>query len=78
MVMLGECPVARAARAPLVVIDERGIEAGVLVDFPEYVSLLGILAARLDRDALPDYWRSALDGCLDLGGPAAGDHRARG
>lgn len=51
------------ARAPLVVIDEQGLEVGVFVDYSQYLVLLRLLALELDRGALPGYWRGALDGC---------------
>lgn len=50
--------------APRIVIDGRGREVGVLVDYRHYLTLLGMIAAEMDRDSLPTYWRSALDGCL--------------
>jgi len=55
--------------APHIVIDGQGYEVGVVVEYAQYVALLGFLAARLDRDALPPYWRGALDGCLVVDGP---------
>jgi hypothetical protein len=46
------------------VIDGDGREVGVIVDYAQYLHLLGILATATCRDSLPHYWRSALDGCL--------------
>jgi len=54
------------ARAPLVVIDERGGEVGVLVDYTQYVTLLRLVSSTFDRGTLPRYWRGALDDCLAL------------
>jgi len=54
------------ARAPLVVIDEQGLEVGVMVDYAQYLVLLRMVATELNREALPRYWRGALDGCLAL------------
>lgn len=54
----------RAVIGPRIVIDGDGREVGVIVDYAQYVHLLGILATSTCRDTLPRYWRSALDGCL--------------
>jgi hypothetical protein len=55
---------ARGPHAPLVVIDEEGYEVGVVLDYAQYLSLLGVIATKLERDNLPGYWQRALDGCL--------------
>lgn len=54
----------RTTRGPRIVIDGDGREVGVIVDYAQYLHLLGILATATCRDSLPHYWRSALDGCL--------------
>ena len=54
----------RGTVAPRIVIDGDGREVGVIVDYAQYMHLLGILSASRCRDSLPRYWRSALDGCL--------------
>ncbi|MFN2251156.1 MAG: hypothetical protein ACK2UL_04500 [Anaerolineae bacterium] len=61
-VRLGAC----GGCAPRIVIDEHGHEVSVLVDYSQYLTLLGVLAAQTDRDHLPLYWQSALDGSLVL------------
>ena len=53
-------------RAPHIVIDAQGEEVGVVVDYVQYVSLLGLVATRVGRDGLSAYWRGALDGCLQV------------
>jgi len=55
------------ARAPRLVIDERGSEVAVLVDYGQYVVLLQMIAGAVDGGSLPPYWRSALDDCLAVG-----------
>jgi hypothetical protein len=57
---------ARAVCAPQVVIDGQGYEVAVVVDYGQYMSLLGILATQLDPRSLPRYWRSAVVRCLVL------------
>jgi hypothetical protein len=52
------------ARAPLVIIDDQGFEVGVMVDYAQYVALLRLVASGIGREAIPRYWRGALDGCL--------------
>jgi hypothetical protein len=59
-------PAGRAAATPYVVIDGTGSEVGVVVSYDQYVRLLRVVAAEVDRKALPAYWRRALEGCLML------------
>jgi len=61
----------RPARAPLVVIDAAGVEAGVFVEWTEYLALLDLLAAPRRPALLPTYWRRAIEDCSEaaLTGP---------
>lgn len=51
-------------RAPRVVIDERGREVAVLVDYRRYVDLLQTIADEVGDGRLSSYWRRALDDSL--------------
>jgi hypothetical protein len=69
---LGQGRLCRAPRAPRVVIDERGGEVAVLIDYAQYVTLLRLVASRLAAGELPTYWRDAVDDCLAVGRGGAG------
>lgn len=49
--------------APCIVIDAAGVEVGALIDWPEYVALLTLLAADARTPALSPYWRRAIRDC---------------
>ncbi len=54
-------------QSPNVIIDAAGLEVGVVIDYSQFVSLLGILATQVDCHVLPPYWRMAVETCLVLG-----------
>lgn len=62
------CP----GQSPNVIIDGSGLEVGVVIDYAQFVGLLGILATQVDSNVLPRYWRTAVEACLVLGSSAPG------